>query len=161
MPSGGQQLANDLVWHLPVAELPDAPRLGDMILDRDGRRWTILTIKLATLGVRWRCEVRDIAIATGLDDAISVQKTTGNSSPPTWQTWKTGIRARIQPVSTTIDSSGATPSTTKRYRIFLEENLDLDHTCRIRSADGTIYTILNSTGSDQIGGLQVVEVERN
>ena len=24
VPSGGQQLADDLVWHLPVAELPDA-----------------------------------------------------------------------------------------------------------------------------------------
>ena len=160
-PSGGQQLADDLVWHLPVAELPDAPRLGDRILDGDGRRWTILTVKLATLGVRWRCEARDIAIATGLDDAISVQRTVGNSSPPIWQTWKTGIRARIQPVSTTVNSTGETPSTTKRYRIFLEENLDLDHTCRIRGADGTIYTILNSTGSDQIGGLQVVEVEKS
>jgi len=160
-PSGGRQLADDLVWHLPVSELPDAPRLGDMILDGDGRRWTILTVKLATLGARWRCETRDVAIATGLDDAISVQKTFGGSPEPIWQTWKTGIRARIQPLKTTVDSSAETPSTTTRYRIFLEENLDLDHTCRIRGADGTIYTIIGSTGADQIGELQVVEVERS
>ena len=160
VPSGGQQLADDLVWHLPVAELPDAPRLGDVILDGDGRRWTILTIKLATLGVRWRCEARSVAIAAGLDDAISVQKTTGGSPEPIWQTWKTGIRARIQPVSTTINASAATPSTTKQYRIFVEENIALDHTCRIRGADGTIYSILSTTGADQIGQLQVIEVER-
>ena len=157
----GQQLADNLVWHLPVHELPDAPRLGDVILDGGGRRWTILTVKLATIGARWRCETTDIAIAAGLDDAISVQKNVGNSSTPVWQTWKTGIRARIQPVSTTIDSERHTPSTTMRYRMFVEENLDLDHTCRIRGADGTIYTILGSTGADQIGALQVIEVQRS
>ena len=86
VPSGGRQLANDLVWHLPVVELPDAPQLGDVILDGDGRRWTILTVKLATLGARWRCETRDVGIAVGLDDAISVQKNAGSSSSPVWQT---------------------------------------------------------------------------
>jgi Phage head-tail joining protein len=159
VPSGGQQLADDLVWHLPVSELPDAPRLGDVILDGDGRRWTILTIKLATLGVRWRCETRSVGIVAGLDDAISVQKNAGDVSAPIWQTWKTGIRARIQPLSTVIDYSAETPSTTKRYRIFVEENIDLDHTCRIRAADGTFYTILSSTGAAQIGELQVIDVE--
>jgi len=159
VPSGGRQLADDLVWHLPASELPDAPRLGDVILDGDGRRWTILAVKLATLGVRWRCETRDVAIAVGLDDAISVQKNAGDSASPIWRTWKTGVRARIQPIETTIDASGESPSTKTRCRIFIEENLDLDHTCRIRSADGTVYTIVSSMGVDQIGQLQVVEVE--
>jgi hypothetical protein len=159
VPSGGQQQADDLVWHLPVAELPDAPQLGDVILDGDGRRWTILAVKLATLGARWRCETRDVGIKVGLDDAICVQKNAGSSASPRWRMWKTGIRARIQPLETTIDSTAATPSTTARYRIFVEENIDVDHTCRIRGADGTIYTILSSTGADRIGELQVIEVE--
>jgi hypothetical protein len=163
VPSGGRQLADDLVWHLPVAELPEGPQLGDMVLDSDGRRWTILAVKRATLGVRWRCETRDVAIAAGLDDAISVQKNTGDAASPVWQTWRTGIRARIQPLRMTVEPGNDVdpPSTTRRYRIFLEENLDLDHTCRIRGADGAIYTILGSTGADQIGELQVIEVERN
>jgi hypothetical protein len=159
VPSGGQQQADDLVWHLPVVELPDAPQLGDVILDGDGRRWTILAVKLATLGTRWRCETRDVGIKVGLDDAISVQKNAGSSASPLWRTWKTGIRARIQPLETTIDSTTETPSTTARYRIFVAENIDVDHTCRIRGADGTIYTILSSTGADRIGELQVIEVE--
>ena len=62
-------------------------------------------------------------------------------------------------MQTTIDSDAETPSTTTRYRIFVEENIDLDHTCRIRGADGTIYTITSATGADQIGELQVIEVE--
>ncbi|MFZ1937408.1 MAG: head-tail adaptor protein [Thermoguttaceae bacterium] len=90
---------------------------------------------------------------------ISVQKNAGSSASPLWRTWKTGIRARIQPLETTIDSTTETPSTTARYRIFVAENIDVDHTCRIRGADGTIYTILSSTGADRIGELQVIEVE--
>jgi hypothetical protein len=156
VPSGGRQLADDVVWHLPVAELPDAPRMGDAILDGDGRRWTILTVKRATLGSRWRCETRDLAIAVGLDDTISVQRTTGGSSP-TWQTWKTGIRARIQPIQTIIDSDAETPSTTTRYRIFVEENIELDHTCRICGPDGTVYTVAGAIGAERIGELQVIE----
>jgi hypothetical protein len=161
VPSGGQQLADDLVWHLPVVELPEAPRLGDVILDSTGRRWTILAVKLATLAARWRCETRDIGIAVGLDDTISAQKNAGDASSPIWRTWRTGIRARIQPLQTTIDATAETPSTTTRCRIFVEENLELDHTCRIRGADGTVYTILSSTGADRIGELQVIEVERS
>ncbi len=161
VPSGGQQLADDLVWHLPVAELPDAPQLGDVILDGDGRRWTVLTVKLATLGARWRCETRNVAVAHGLDDTISVQKSTttivSGVSTTTWRTSKTGIRARIQPIETVIDA--ATPSTTTTYRIFVEENVELDHTCRILGPDGTVYSITGSTGADRIGELQVIEAK--
>ena len=130
-----------------------------MILDGDGRRWTILTVKRATLGARWRCETRNLAIAVGLDDTISVQKNVGDSYSPIWQTWKTGLRARIQPLKTTINSTAATPSTIALYRIFVEENIELDHTCRIRGPDGTIYTITSAIGAEQIGELQVIEAE--
>lgn len=159
MPSGGRQLATDLVWHLPAAELPDAPRLGDVILDGQGHRWTILAVKLATLGARWRCEARNVAIAVGLDDTISVQRNVGSVSSPTWQTWKTGVRARVQSVKTAIASDADPPSTTTQYRIFVEENLVLDHNCRIRGADGAVYVITGSSGADRIGELQVIEAE--
>jgi hypothetical protein len=158
-PSGGRQLAEDLVWHLPVAELPDAPRLGDVILDGDNHRWTILTVKRATLAARWRCETRNLAIAAGLDDTITVQKNAGDAYTPNWQTWKSGLRARIQPQKTKIESDADTPSTTTTYRIFVEENIELDHTCRIRGPNGVIYTITGTQGAEQIGELQVIEVK--
>ena len=131
VPSGGQYAAAAVVWHLPVAELPIAPRLGDVILDGQGQRWTILEVKRTTLGARWRCETRNVAVAFGLDDTISVLKTVsgGGSSEPTWRTWKTGVRARIQPVETKITTAAETSTTTTLYRIFVEENLELDHTC--------------------------------
>ena len=154
--SDGRYTALDLVWHLPVAELPESPRLGDVILDGDNQRWTILTVKRATLGARWRCETRNVSVVTGLDDTISVLKKVGESA---WRTWRTGIRARIQLLETKIDADTESPSTTSRYRIFVEEDLALDHTCSIRGADGTVYNITGAIGADRIGELQVIEAE--
>ena len=160
VPSGGQQLADDLVWHLPVAELPDAPRLGDVILDGDGRRWTILTVKRATLGARWRCETRNLAIAVGLDDTISVQKNVGRlvlaelanvedghagKNPAAEDNHQLRPPRRPRPPRSIASSSRRTST--------------LDHTCRIRGPDGTIYTITGTIGAEQIGELQVIEAE--
>jgi hypothetical protein len=154
VPSDGQHTASTLAWHLPIAELPLEPHLGDVILDGDGQRWTILALKRVTLGARWRCETKNVIVAFGLDDTISVLKTTDGT---TWRTWRTGIRARIQPIETKIVADADTPYTTKTYRIFTEENLELDHTCRIRGADGSIYSITRTTGAERIGELQVLE----
>jgi hypothetical protein len=144
---------------LPTSELPDAPRLGDIVLDAAGRRWTILTVKRATLGARWRCETRNLAIAAGLDDSIAIQKNVGTTASPIWQTWKTGLRARIQPLRTIIDNDAEAPTTTTKYRIFVEENIEVAHTCRIRGPNGTIYTVTGAIGAEQIGELQVIEAE--
>jgi len=157
--SGGRCTAADLVWHLPVAELDESPRLGDVILDGDAQRWTILAVKRTTVDTRWRCETRNVSVAYGLDDTITVQKSGTVSGVTTWRTWRTGIRARIQPTQTTIDAAADTPSTTIGYRIFVEEDLELDHTYRICGADGTVYTITGATGAERIGELQVIAAE--
>ena len=161
---GGQHTAADVVWHLPAAELPQSPRLGDVILDAAGRRWTILEVQRATFGARWRCAARDVAIAFGLDDTITVLKTvvpagSGGPAEPLWRPWRTGVRARIQPAETNITRNAASSSTTAHYRIFVEQDLELDHTCCIRGADGTIYTITAAIGAERIGELQVLEAE--
>jgi len=93
------------------------------------------------LRARWRCETRNVSVAYGLDDTISIEKSYTVSGTTTWRTWRTGVRAHVQPMDTVIDTKAATPSTTTGYRIFVEEDLDVDHTCRVRGADGTIYTI--------------------
>jgi hypothetical protein len=165
VPGGGRHTAANVVWHLPTAELADAPRLGDLLVDAAGRRWTILEVKRSTLGTRWCCSSREVAIAFGLDDTISVLKAVGppaGSDPaePVWRTWRTGIRARIQPIDMQIVRDPAASSTTARYRIFVEENLELDHTCSIRGPDGVLYTITSAIGAERIGEMQVINVER-
>lgn len=162
--SGGAQIAADLTWHLPVVELPESPRLGDVILDGDRQRWTILELKRATLGARWRCTARNVAIASGLDDTITVLKATYVKSPcgaaePMWRTWKTGVRARIQPQESAVVSDAEARGTVVRCRIYVEEDLELDHTCCFRAADGTVYTIKSVAGAERIGELQTIEAE--
>ncbi len=153
-----------MVWHLPVAELPSAPRLGDAIVDGQNCRWTILEVKRATLGTRWRCDARNVAVAFGLDDTISVLKATYvkgdcGAAEPRWRTWRTGVRARIQPQETKVVAEADSRATIARYRIFVEEDLDLDHTCRISGPDGTLYKIISATGAERIGELQVIDAE--
>jgi hypothetical protein len=162
VPGGGQHIAADLVWHLPAAELAAAPRLGDLIVDGGRQRWTVLEVKHATLGSRWRCMTRNLSVAYGLDDTISVLKAIDplgacGPSEPIWRTWRTGVRARVQPIETKITRGEQTASTTTDYRIFVEDDLELDHSCCIRGADGTIYTITGATGAQRIGELQVIE----
>jgi hypothetical protein len=162
--SGGQQTAADLTWHLSAAELADAPQLGDVIVDGAGQRWTILAVKLTTFGSRWRCTSRNVAVAFGLDDTISVLKaayvkSACGAAEPMWRTWKTGVRARIQPQETKIVADAETHGAATRYRIFVEEELDLDQTCSIRGADGILYKIVSTSGAQRIGELQVIDAE--
>jgi hypothetical protein len=164
VPSGGRNTAADVVWHLPAAELAEAPRLGDWIVDADAQRWTILEVKLASLGARWRCETRNVAVACGLDDTIGVLKASYvksacGAAEPVWRTWKTGIRARIQPIDTKLAADETSRAAIARYRIFVEEELDLDQTCCIRGPDGTIFQITGVSGAQRIGELQVIQVE--
>ena len=98
MASDGQCTASDVVWHLPAAELPDAPALGDVILDAAGQRWTILEVKRVTLGSRWRCPARNLVVAHRLDDTLTILKAAYAKSDcgaveAVWQTWRTGVRA--------------------------------------------------------------------
>ena len=162
--SDGQQTAADVVWHLPVAEVVVAPRLGDVILDGQQQRWTILEVKCTMLGTRWRCTARNVAVAFGLDDTITVLKATYvkgtcGAAEPVWRAWRTGVRARIQPLENKIVAGADARSTVRRYRIFLEEDVDLDHTCSILAPDGTVYTITAAAGAERIGQLQVIDAE--
>jgi hypothetical protein len=95
--SHGRYTASDVTWHLPTGELPESPRLGDVIADGEGRRWTVLEVQLATLGTRWRCTARDLAIVYALDDTVTVLKASyakgeGGAAEATWRPWKTGVR---------------------------------------------------------------------
>jgi hypothetical protein len=159
VPSGGKLLAHTLVWHLPVAELADSPQLGDVIVDGGGVRWTVMTVKMTTVGTRWRCECKNVRVAAGWNNTVSIQTNTGTVASPVWQTKQSGVLSRVQAMEAVFDTDADTPTTTTTYRIFVAENVDLDHTCRVVAEDGTAYSILNTSGMDRIGEIQVIEAK--
>jgi hypothetical protein len=160
--SDGQCVAADVDWHLPAAELQAPPGIGDAILDGDGLRWTILELELIMLSSRWKCSTRELSIAYGLDDTVTILKaeygkSDAGAAEPAWQTWRTGVRARIQPVEVKVSAENSARCATSTYRIFVEDDLTLDQTHRIRGADGTIFQITSVTGSARLGELQTIE----
>ncbi|MGD0516485.1 MAG: head-tail adaptor protein [Thermoguttaceae bacterium] len=160
--SDGQCVAADVDWHLPAAELEAPPSIGDMILDRDGRRWTILELELIMLRTRWKCSTRELSIAYGLDDTVAIlkaeyAKSDAGAAEPTWRIWRTGVRARIQSLEVKVDVEHSAQRATSTYRIFLQDDLMLDHTHRIRGADGTVFQITAVTGAARLGELQTIE----
>ena len=162
VPSGGHYTAGDLVWHLPAEELSEPPRPGDVIVDASNRRFTILEIREATLRSRWQCFARNLAVAYGLDDAVCILKAVyakgdGGAAETTWRTWKTGVRARIQPVAADATAASGARQTIARYQIFLEEDAALDPTHLIRGPDGTFYKIQSAAGAGRIDELQTVD----
>jgi hypothetical protein len=163
--SDGRYTAADVSWSLPAEELADAPRLGDIILDADGRRWTILEVRAVALGTRWRCRTRELSIANGLEDLVDIlqaEYTTSESGAveTTWSVLHQNIRARIQPLETKILSQNTLPSSVHRCRVILEESFDLDHTHRLRGPDGTVYRLVAVGGFPKLGELQTIDVEK-
>ena len=162
--SAGHLTACDVIWHLPKEQLSEAPRLGDLIVDADNARWTILDVRLATLKTRWQCFARNLAVVHGLDDTLTILKATytkgsGGAAEPAWNVWRTGVRARIQPAKAAVDVENQTRRSTRRFQIFVEEDVALDHNHRIQGPDGTVYRIRGTTGAQRIDEVQNVDAE--
>ncbi|MBA7474155.1 hypothetical protein ES707_09503 [subsurface metagenome] len=136
--------------------------MGDVITDGDGGRWTVLDVRGVTLKSRWQCSTRNLAVVYALDDTVTVLKSvyskgTAGAAEATWRTWRTGVRARIQPLDSTAEVENAAKTTARRYTIFVEDDLPLDHTHRIKAADGTVYRIIKLSGAERIGELPAIE----
>ncbi len=162
--SDGRYTTSDVVWRLPTADLPEPPRPGDVIAGGDGRQWTVLETQRAGLDAGWRCAARSLALVYGLDDAVAILQATyakgpGGAAEPTWIPWRTGVRARIQPVQSQPESRHESRQMTAKFLIFVEEELALDQTHRIEGPDGAIYKILAVRGAERLGELPTIEAE--
>ena len=98
-PSNAKYARSDLRWWLPLAECSTAPRLGDEIRDAAGRRWTVLEVGGPDPAGRWRCDCRNLAVAHGLDNFITIEqavysKGAGGAAVARWITWRGGVPAR-------------------------------------------------------------------
>ena len=165
VPSGGHYTAGNAVWHLPLDELSETPVPGDLLVDVDAGRWTILEVRRVAMQTRWQCLARNLAVAYGLDDTVDIlradyAKGDAGAAEPTWRTWKTGVRARIQPADVEVDTEHRMRQVRSRYRIFLEENVALTQTHMIRGHDGAFYAIHASRGTERIDELQTIDAIR-
>ena len=159
--SDGQYTQGDVRWHLPIAEVADAPKIGDSIVDAAEDYWEVMTVQLATLSKRWLCVSRNVIVMYGLDDRVTIEvaafsKGTGGAAERSWSTYKQ-VRANI--IETTADTEvreGAS-RTAKQYDIVIVTDIAIGHQHRIKDEKGKLYTIVGTTGQDEVGALQTVQ----
>ncbi len=163
--SPGRFESGDVVWHLPAAELPEPPQPGDVILDPDGVRWTVLDVRHRVLGSRWRCVARNLALFHGLDDYVDIEKAgytkgSGGADEVAWHVWRAGLRARIEPLDAAVRAEHGKQSAAARFRVYLAEDVPVDHLHRIKAADGTVYAITGHRKAERIDALMEIDVVR-
>lgn len=138
--SHGKYAAGDVRWHFPAAAITAAPALGSMIVDTDGRAWTILETSHETLGSRWRCTARSWEIAAGLSDRVTILRarwTKSASGVPTaeWLEVRRGAVARIQPLEQRVVDAAESMRLRGTHRCFLAEPIEVDAALRVRCGD--------------------------
>ncbi len=158
--SDGKYTMDDTRWHFPVIEA-DQPQAGDVLLDGDGNRHTLLEVREDTLSARWRCVTRDLAVFHGLNAVITIEKArqvkgTHGAYEATWSVWKAGVRARIQPMADTLAVMHDAKVTDQTVQIFVEDDPGIKANQRIKAPDGTHYMIQSYTGSERIGELATI-----
>ena len=160
--SAGRFTATDAAWHLPTSELTEAPRAGDVIVDSDDARWTVLAVGATTLRGRWRCVARNLAVEHGLDAYVDIERATltkGTDGAETvaWHTWKTGLAAKIQPVAGEPVDEHDRRVTRSTAKIYLAQDLELDRTHRVRGPDGTVYRVQSYRKADRVDALMEID----
>jgi hypothetical protein len=163
--SEGRYTAGDVAWNLPASQLAEPPRPGDVIVDAAGQRWTVLEASQLTLRSRWRCVARNLAVFHGLDDYIDLEKAEfargeGGAGESAWHVWRAGLRARIQPASAEMKTLRDRQATAAHFKVFLADDVPLDHTVRIRGPDAAIYAITGYRKADAIDALMEIDAVR-
>jgi hypothetical protein len=77
-----------------------------------------------------------------------------------WQMLRPNVRARVQPISTTVDHEADPPTSVATYRVTLGEQLELDHNHRLIGPDGAIYQVLEFSQAERIDALPMAVVTR-
>ena len=161
--SQGAYTESDTVWHLPASEVGSPLALGDVIVDADDARWTVLRVRRTAADSRWRCVCRNLVVVHGLDQYVDIEKATyakgdQGAEVATWHPWRTGLAARIQPAEVTVSVEHQRRVTTAEFFVYLAESLALDHTHRLKGPDGTVYRVTGCRKANRIDTLMEVTV---
>lgn len=161
--SGGRYTTSDRAWHLPVSLLGARPSLGARIVDSAGTQWKILEVHRETLGTRWRCLARELAIAQNLDTLVRIERAAvgkgpGGAAQYTWTIWRQAVRARIQPLESRHEVENQARLDRRTHIVYLAEQIPVDPHDRIIGPDGSTYKVLGSRKRDLIDQLLEVDV---
>jgi hypothetical protein len=159
--SNGKYTAEDVRWHLPIAECATRPDPGDRILDGGGDYWTVLAVREATLSRRWACICRNVEVVNHLDTTLTIEKATwakgtGGAMEASYSVWRV-VRGRIQPLTADIVDEQGAARTAIGYRIYIGEDLAITQDHRVKDPAGNYYRIDGYTRSEDIGGLQTID----
>lgn len=161
----GRYTASDFVWHLPAGDLPEPPQAGDVLIDENGDRWTVLGARPASFGTRWHCVCRNLIAAHGLNDTVDLEKaeiakTDAGAEQVTWQPWLSDLAARIQPADMSLEPEDERTANVALFRVYLAEDVEIDSLCRVKASDGALYRILGSRRRQRVDELMYLEVRR-
>jgi len=161
-PSDGLYTADDVEWHLPAAQLAFDPAPGAVLVDASGARFVMLAVEQQTLGSRWLCRTRSLAIESGLAQQVLLQQATwtkgaSGAQLPQWRDVRVNLAARIQPEQGEISIEYDRRLTRVTHRIFLADDLVLDHTYRF-VAGTDAYRVLGYERPERIDALVEVLV---
>lgn len=156
--SQGKYTRSDVVWHFPVSE--GTPHVGDILVPTTApsERWTILDYSKETLGARWRCVCRDIAIAFGLSQVFTIRQVQTKRGPrdaaadySQFKEVRTGFRGKLQVDSITPEVSDGRQGGTVTARFYMYEAFELDGTHLVVEANGTEWGVESYLGLEEIG----------
>lgn len=162
--SGGKYTATDVIWQIAAEQLPEPPRLGDLIVDSRGVSYRVLQSRLLERTGRYRCVCRHLAIEAGLDNLVDIERAQPSKGPDgvevlQWSVWRSGLRAKLQVRESQVQIEGDQIASRPRLKIYFAEMVPLDQHCRIRGPDGQRYRILAVRGQDRSDGLMEADLE--
>ena len=154
--SNGVYTSQDRVWNIPAKVVTDAalPTLkpGDKIKDAASAEWTVLQVTLNTWKTAWRLMCRNLNLAYGLRDTVTIQRAAvtrdaSGSHVTTWHDYLADIPARVQPTQyAPMDMLGVT-GVKGDYLVVVDREVELTATTRVRF--GTKYLEVNSVRNPQ------------
>ncbi|MBX3411569.1 MAG: hypothetical protein KF708_02535 [Pirellulales bacterium] len=163
-PSAGFYTQADTRWHFESGAVETEPEVGGTILDATGRIWRVLGVSHETLSQRWTCWSRELSLAGGLTDVITIQQaawTKGEAGAlvASWSDYLAPLRARVQPEGSAIATQHRLRSVPRRYRVYLAEEVAVDANHRIMHGS-EIYHVLGFERPSRIDELFVILAEQ-
>lgn len=168
--SGGVYTTQDRRWIIPQAMLTAAgfagkPRPADWLTDAQGVRWTVLATDFQVLQSVWLLTTRNLVLAAGLYDLISLWRPAnlvdpaGSRGGPFVQVYA-DVPARIQEQDGEARDERGQRITVRRYTVYLGQRLEVIQEDRMQDAAGNKYEVMSYSRPDLITDLMELHVER-